>query len=93
MEEALQVGRESKYDHKPVQTSSGLKVYTLKVASKGKHCLKGSDTGLEVGFVVHRYCPPLVDGIGVFFPGTLYIYLVMHTDCPIQDQTIRPFGS
>ena len=46
MEEALQVGRESKYEHKPVQTSSGLKVYTLKVASKGKHCLTGSDTGL-----------------------------------------------
>ena len=49
VEEALQVGRESKYDHKPVQTSSGLKVYTLKVASKGKHCLKGSDTGLGCG--------------------------------------------
>ena len=86
MEEALQVGRESKYVHKPAQTSSGLKVYTLKVTSKGKHCLKGSDKG----FVVHRYCPPLVDGIVVFF---LYIYLMMHTDCPIQDQTIRPFGS
>ena len=28
VEEALQVGRESKYDHKPVQTFSGLKVYT-----------------------------------------------------------------
>ena len=89
MEEALQVGRESKYDHKPVQTSSGLKVYTLKVTSKGKHCLKGSDKG----FVVHRYCPPLVNGIVVPFPGMLYVYLVMHTDCPIQDQTIGPFGS
>ena len=49
MEEALQVGRESKCDHKPAQTSSGLKVYTLKVTSKGKHCLKGSDTGLGCG--------------------------------------------
>ena len=28
VEEALQVGRESKYNHKPAQTSSGLKVYT-----------------------------------------------------------------
>ena len=55
VEETLQVGRESKYVHKPVQTSSGLKVYTLKVTSKGKHCLKGSDKG----FVVHRYCHPL----------------------------------
>ena len=67
MEEALQVGRESKYVHKPAQTSSGLKVYTLKVTSKGKHCLKGSDKG----FVVHRYCPPLVDGIVVLFHGIL----------------------
>ena len=49
MEEALQVGRESKYVRKPAQTSSGLKVYTLKVTSKGKHCLKGSDIGLGCG--------------------------------------------
>ena len=49
MEEALQVGRESKYVHKLVQTPSGLQVYTLKVTSKGKHCLKGSDTGLGCG--------------------------------------------
>ena len=46
-----------------------------------------------MGFVVHRYCPPRVDGIVVPFPGTLYVHLVMHRDCPTQDQTIRPFGS
>ena len=49
--------------------------------------------GLDVGFVLYRYCPPLVDGIVVPFPGMLCVHLVMHTDCPIQDQTIRPFGS